>query len=44
MNNHEERDVGHLSLNRIYLGDSFELDERIPDKSIDMILEDMPYG
>jgi len=38
-----ENKVGQLSLNRIYLGDSFVLDSKIPDKSINMILEDMPY-
>ena len=33
-----------LELNKIYHGDCFELIEQIPDKSVDMILEDMPYG
>lgn len=33
-----------LELDRIYLGDSFVLDKEIPDKSVDLILEDMPYN
>jgi len=33
-----------LEINKIYLGDSFELDSKIEDKSIDLILEDMPYN
>jgi site-specific DNA-methyltransferase (adenine-specific) len=33
-----------LELNKLYLGDSFELIRDVPDKSIDMILEDLPYG
>ena len=33
-----------LELNKIYHGDCFELIEQIPDKSVDMIIEDMPYG
>ena len=30
--------------NEIYLGDSFELCERVPAKTVDLILEDMPYN
>jgi site-specific DNA-methyltransferase (adenine-specific) len=33
-----------LNLNEIYLGDCLELMKNIPDKSIDMILCDLPYG
>ena len=33
-----------LELNQIYLGDCLELMRDIPDKSIDMILCDLPYG
>lgn len=33
-----------LSLNDIYQGDSFKLCEQIEAKSVDMILEDMPYN
>ena len=33
-----------MEINKIYLGDSFKLINDIPDKSVDMILEDMPYG
>lgn len=31
-----------LKPNEIYYGDSFELCERVPDKTVDLILEDMP--
>lgn len=30
--------------NNIYQGDCLELMKSIPDKSIDMILADLPYG
>ena len=33
-----------MELNRIYLGDCLEVMKDIPDKSIDMILCDLPYG
>ena len=33
-----------LELNRIYLGDCLELMNDLPDKSIDMICCDLPYG
>lgn len=33
-----------LDLNRIYCGDSLELMKSIPDKSIDLVLTDPPYG
>ena len=33
-----------LELNKIYLGDCLEVMKEIPDKSIDMILCDLPYG
>ncbi len=33
-----------LELNKIHLGDCLELMKYIPDKSIDMILCDLPYG
>ena len=33
-----------LELNKIHLGDCLELMKYIPDKSIDMILADLPYG
>ena len=33
-----------LDLNKIYLGDCLDLMNGIPDKSIDMILTDPPYG
>lgn len=33
-----------LELNKIHLGDCLELMKEIPDKSIDMILCDLPYG
>lgn len=34
----------HLDINDIYLGDCLDLMNGIPDKSIDMILCDLPYG
>ncbi len=34
----------HLDINEIYQGDCLELMNGIPDKSIDMILCDLPYG
>jgi len=33
-----------LELNKIYCGDCLELMEQIPDKSIDLVLTDPPYG
>lgn len=33
-----------LQFNEIYLGDSFKLCEQIPPKTVDLILEDMPYN
>lgn len=33
-----------LELNKIYLGDCLELMKEIPDKSIDLIICDLPYG
>lgn len=33
-----------LQLNEIYNDDSFKLIERVPDKTVDLILEDMPYN
>ena len=33
-----------MEINKIYLGDCLELMQAIPDKSIDMILCDLPYG
>jgi len=33
-----------IEVNKIYHGDSFELINDIPDNSVDLILEDMPYG
>ena len=34
----------HLDINKIYQGDCLELMNGIPDKSVDMILCDLPYG
>ena len=34
----------HLDVNKIHLGDCLELMNGIPDKSVDMILCDLPYG
>ena len=33
-----------MELNKVYLGDCLEVMKQIPDKSIDMILADLPYG
>lgn len=33
-----------MEINKIYHGDSFELINDIPDNSVDLILEDMPYN
>lgn len=33
-----------MDLNKIYFGDCLEVMKQIPDKSIDMILADLPYG
>lgn len=32
-----------IELNKIYLGDSYELIKKIPDKSIDLVIIDPPY-
>ena len=51
--NNRQADSGHfeplvslppLKYNEIYLGDSFELCDRVPAKTVDLILEDMPYN
>ena len=34
----------HLEVNKIHHGDCLELMNGIPNKSIDMILCDLPYG
>jgi len=36
--------MGKMEVNKVYLGDCLELMKEIPDKSIDMILCDLPYG
>ena len=33
-----------MDINKVYLGDCLEIMPSIPDKSIDMILCDLPYG
>ena len=33
-----------LETNKIYLGDCLELMKQIPDKSIDCVITDPPYG
>ena len=38
------KECAMLELNKIYCSDSFEIVNQIDDKSIDMILEDMPYN
>ncbi|MFT7880936.1 MAG: DNA methyltransferase, partial [Sulfurimonas sp.] len=39
----DKKDVG-LELNKIYLGDCLELMPKIKDKSVDLVLCDLPYG
>lgn len=36
--------MGKIETNKVYLGDCLELMKEIPNKSIDMILCDLPYG
>ena len=33
-----------LELNKIHLGDSYELIKEIPDKSVDLVVIDPPYN
>ena len=33
-----------LELNKIHLGNSYELIKEIPDKSVDLVIIDPPYG
>ena len=33
-----------MDIDKIYLGDCLELMKEIPDKSVDMILADLPYS
>lgn len=33
-----------LQLNNIYLGDCLDLMPKIPDKSVDCVICDLPYG
>ncbi|MBK7380453.1 MAG: site-specific DNA-methyltransferase [Ignavibacteriales bacterium] len=40
----KELKVGRFPLNQIYLGDSLDIVKDIPERSIDLILEDMPYN
>lgn len=35
--------IGDFELDKIYLGDAYELIKKIPDKSIDLIVTDPPY-
>ena len=32
-----------MELNKIYLGDAYELIKQVPDKSVDLIVTDPPY-
>ena len=36
--------IGEYKLNEIYNEDSYEAIKKIPDKSVDLILTDPPYG
>ena len=40
----ENERLGSLQLNRIYQMDAIEGIKLLPNKSIDMILSDLPYG
>lgn len=33
-----------MELNKIYLGNAYELIKQVPDKSIDLIYTDIPYS
>lgn len=33
-----------MELNKIYLGDAYELIKQVPDKSVDLIVTDPPYA
>ena len=33
-----------IDINKIYLGDCLEVMKCVPDKSVDMVLSDLPYG
>ena len=33
-----------MEINSVHLGDCLELMQQLPNKSIDMILADLPYG
>lgn len=32
-----------MELNQIYLGDAYELIKQVPDKSVGLVLTDVPY-
>lgn len=40
--NNEKQKGGLLKVNNVYLGDCLELMQNIPDKSVDMVLCDLP--
>lgn len=42
MNNNEKQKGGLLKVNNAHLGDCLELMQNIPDKSVDMVLCDLP--
>ena len=39
-----KRNINYMETNKVYIGDCLELMKDLPDKSIDMILCDLPYG
>jgi len=42
--NKQAEKIGNLELNKVYCMDALELLSKIDDKSVDMILCDLPYG
>jgi DNA modification methylase len=42
MNKENKQEGGLLKVNNVYLGDCLELMQCIPDKSVDMVLCDLP--
>ena len=42
--NKQAEKIGNLELNKVYCMDALELLKQIPDKSVDLVLTDPPYG
>lgn len=39
-----DKNIGRFQINTHYLGDSLELLKELPNKSVPLILTDIPYG